>query len=333
MVESPNPNPQTHVEIQKPSLNSTFLQSQTPMAETPIPNPQTHVEINKPSLSPTSLTRAPMAETSHPNPQTHVEIKKSSLNPTFHQILTPIAESPSPNPQTRVEIKTIQPPTHRISTELTAEELLKEQKLPFLFFRPLSQRKESTWVISVFVILHMIINDCWGNSHAQSIFKQLGTFSFQPLLENPLLGPSASVASFDISFDIDGVLLRGETRIGGSPQALKRLYDVSGTLRIPYVLLTNDNFIQYENAGVREGRKAAFVLVAGGLGERLGYNGIKVALPLETTTGTCFIQHYIESILALQEASCRIAEVTYGRNGKKGKREQQNWGRWFWVCL
>ncbi|KAL8481934.1 hypothetical protein ACS0TY_028179 [Phlomoides rotata] len=69
-----------------------------------------------------------------------------------------------------------------------------------------------------------------------------------------------------------------------------------------------DNFIQYENAGVREGRKAAFVLVAGGLGERLGYNGIKVALPLETTTGTCFIQHYIESILALQEASCRLAE-------------------------
>ncbi|KAL8460714.1 hypothetical protein ACS0TY_031506 [Phlomoides rotata] len=57
-----------------------------------------------------------------------------------------------------------------------------------------------------------------------------------------------------------------------------------------------DNFIQYENAGVWEGRKTAFVLVAGGLGERLGYNGIKVALPLETTTGTCFILHYIESM-------------------------------------
>ncbi|KAL6492914.1 hypothetical protein OROGR_032673 [Orobanche gracilis] len=37
----------------------------------------------------------------------------------------------------------------------------------------------------------------------------------------------------------------------------------------------DDNFIQYENVGVREARKAAFVLVAGGLGERLGYNGIK----------------------------------------------------------
>ncbi|KAL0360291.1 UNVERIFIED_CONTAM: UDP-sugar pyrophosphorylase [Sesamum radiatum] len=37
----------------------------------------------------------------------------------------------------------------------------------------------------------------------------------------------------------------------------------------------DDNFIRYEEAGVREARKAAFVLVAGGLGERLGYNGIK----------------------------------------------------------
>lgn len=31
-----------------------------------------------------------------------------------------------------------------------------------------------------------------------------------------------------------------------------------------------------EEAGVREARNAAFVLVAGGLGERLGYKGIKV---------------------------------------------------------
>ncbi|GFQ01660.1 UDP-sugar pyrophosphorylase [Phtheirospermum japonicum] len=69
-----------------------------------------------------------------------------------------------------------------------------------------------------------------------------------------------------------------------------------------------DNFVQYENAGVREARKAAFVLVAGGLGERLGYNGIKVALPLESTTGTCFLQHYIESILALQETSCKLSQ-------------------------
>ncbi|GJM97535.1 hypothetical protein PR202_ga14467 [Eleusine coracana subsp. coracana] len=40
------------------------------------------------------------------------------------------------------------------------------------------------------------------------------------------------------------------------------------------------------------------------------YDGFtpSVALPRETTTGKCFLQHYIESILALQEASCKIAE-------------------------
>uniref|UniRef100_M8BEG3 UTP-monosaccharide-1-phosphate uridylyltransferase n=1 Tax=Aegilops tauschii TaxID=37682 RepID=M8BEG3_AEGTA len=68
----------------------------------------------------------------------------------------------------------------------------------------------------------------------------------------------------------------------------------------------DENFVSLEAAGVKEARNAAFVLVAGGLGERLGYKGIKVALPRETTTGKCFLQHYIESILALQEASCKM---------------------------
>ncbi|KAM7511129.1 hypothetical protein LguiB_010004 [Lonicera macranthoides] len=70
----------------------------------------------------------------------------------------------------------------------------------------------------------------------------------------------------------------------------------------------DDSFIIFEETGVRQVQNAAFVLVAGGLGERLGYNGIKVALPIESTTETCFLQHYIESILALQDASCRIVQ-------------------------
>ncbi|KAK9072628.1 hypothetical protein SSX86_009063 [Deinandra increscens subsp. villosa] len=70
----------------------------------------------------------------------------------------------------------------------------------------------------------------------------------------------------------------------------------------------DDNFMKYEETGVKQVQNAAFVLVAGGLGERLGYNGIKVALPMETTTGTCFLQHYIESILCLSEASCKQAQ-------------------------
>lgn len=38
----------------------------------------------------------------------------------------------------------------------------------------------------------------------------------------------------------------------------------------------DDNFVNFEEVGVKEVRNAAFVLVAGGLGERLGYRGIKV---------------------------------------------------------
>lgn len=37
-------------------------------------------------------------------------------------------------------------------------------------------------------------------------------------------------SSFGIAFDIDGVVLRSEIPIGGSPQAIRRLYDDSGTL-------------------------------------------------------------------------------------------------------
>ncbi|KAL8167588.1 hypothetical protein V2J09_009087 [Rumex salicifolius] len=76
----------------------------------------------------------------------------------------------------------------------------------------------------------------------------------------------------------------------------------------------DEKFIKYEEAGVREAQNAAFVLVAGGLGERLGYNGIKVALPSESCTGTCFLQLYIESILALQEASSKLTKGEYQRD-------------------
>ena len=54
---------------------------------------------------------------------------------------------------------------------------------------------------------------------------------------------------------------------------------------------------------MREVGSAAFVLVAGGLGERLGYSGIKVELPCERSTDSCYLQLYIQSILALQQRS------------------------------
>lgn len=59
-------------------------------------------------------------------------------------------------------------------------------------------------------------------------------------------------------------------------------------------------FDDAEAQGLLDARYLAFVLVAGGLGERLGYNGIKLELPAEITTGKPFLQNYCENILALQ---------------------------------
>ncbi|KAM0948178.1 putative HAD-superfamily hydrolase, subfamily IIA, HAD superfamily [Dioscorea sansibarensis] len=51
--------------------------------------------------------------------------------------------------------------------------------------------------------------------------------------------PQPARPSFGIAFDIDGVILRGNAPIGRSPQALRRLYNDDGTLKIPYLFLTN----------------------------------------------------------------------------------------------
>ena len=67
-------------------------------------------------------------------------------------------------------------------------------------------------------------------------------------------------------------------------------------------------FIESEELGEKAalaagGGGVAYVLVAGGLGERLGYSGIELELPTELVTGASFLQRYIEHILALGNAS------------------------------
>lgn len=52
-------------------------------------------------------------------------------------------------------------------------------------------------------------------------------------------------SSFGIAFDIDGVVLRGHTPIGGSPKALRRLYADSTSSGID--LSTEVKFSNYKN--------------------------------------------------------------------------------------
>ena len=57
---------------------------------------------------------------------------------------------------------------------------------------------------------------------------------------------------------------------------------------------------------MQEVNKACFVRVAGGLGERLGYSGIKVALPTCLASDICFLDYYAQNILAMQAEGVQI---------------------------
>eukprot|EP01063_Lacrimia_lanifica_P017491 TRINITY_DN2456_c0_g1_i1.p1 TRINITY_DN2456_c0_g1~~TRINITY_DN2456_c0_g1_i1.p1 ORF type:complete len:575 (+),score=157.73 TRINITY_DN2456_c0_g1_i1:57-1781(+) len=56
---------------------------------------------------------------------------------------------------------------------------------------------------------------------------------------------------------------------------------------------SGDQYDQYCAKGLLEVPYCCFVIVAGGLGERLGFDGIKLSLPCETITMTCFLNLYI----------------------------------------
>jgi UTP--glucose-1-phosphate uridylyltransferase len=73
--------------------------------------------------------------------------------------------------------------------------------------------------------------------------------------------------------------------------------------------LGTEQYKSTEAKGLEELGAIGFVLVAGGLGERLGYNGIKLELPTELATETCYLNYYIHYILSVQKK--------YGKPGTK----------------
>ena len=66
---------------------------------------------------------------------------------------------------------------------------------------------------------------------------------------------------------------------------------------LPYA---SNEFLEHEKFGLGELDGCCFVLVAGGLGERLGFSGVKFELPSEVSTGDCVLQVYANYILAVQ---------------------------------
>ena len=63
----------------------------------------------------------------------------------------------------------------------------------------------------------------------------------------------------------------------------------------------SSDFHKFEQIGVENLNKIGFVLVAGGLGERLGYPGIKISIPIDLLTKKVYIEYYINYLLAYQE--------------------------------
>ncbi|NOU35720.1 MAG: hypothetical protein HOO88_02960 [Kiritimatiellaceae bacterium] len=57
---------------------------------------------------------------------------------------------------------------------------------------------------------------------------------------------------------------------------------------------------RYEALGKTYFSKTAVVLVAGGLGERLGYSGIKLDIPVEVTENTSYLAHYAANLKAME---------------------------------
>ena len=68
----------------------------------------------------------------------------------------------------------------------------------------------------------------------------------------------------------------------------------------------SEEFDEYEQLGIGEFEHTCFVLIAGGLGERLGYNGIKIDLPVVTIEDNfSYLKYYLEYADAMRERALR----------------------------
>lgn len=68
-------------------------------------------------------------------------------------------------------------------------------------------------------------------------------------------------------------------------------------------------FATYEDMGLKELPKIGFVLIAGGLGERLGYSGIKIDLPVCTVEQDyCYLKYYANYALACKQRALQYLD-------------------------
>ena len=71
----------------------------------------------------------------------------------------------------------------------------------------------------------------------------------------------------------------------------------------------------YEDEGLKELHRTGFVLIAGGLGERLGYGGIKLDLPVSTLEADySYLKYYCQYVLAVKERATPFVQADQRAN-------------------
>ena len=90
--------------------------------------------------------------------------------------------------------------------------------------------------------------------------------------------------------------LLGEAKVGGNPFEgfVPHQPDKVDLTRL------DETYDHYEALGQKQFDKMGVVLVAGGLGERLGYNGIKLDIPVEVVETTPYLAHYAACLKAME---------------------------------
>ena len=103
---------------------------------------------------------------------------------------------------------------------------------------------------------------------------------------------------------LPGYIGRARELLRASREGTARLAGYAPSVPSGHALeLGSDAFLGYEAEGAAAARGLGLVLVAGGLGERLGYSGAKLCLPPELLTGRTYLGLYAAHLLALQELS------------------------------
>ena len=78
-------------------------------------------------------------------------------------------------------------------------------------------------------------------------------------------------------------------------------YKIEVPDNIPHIVIGSEEFYELEKLGFEQLKDTVFVLVAGGLGERLGYSGIKIGLQNELITLRTYMDVYTDYIKAYED--------------------------------